>query len=72
MSEITTINIHPTTSKIGSVDFHVWQDENGKWWSCRSGEYQGLYSESDDLGPYNTRSEALEAQQADFEEWSKS
>lgn len=67
MSEqVETINIHPVTSEFGEVNFHLWQKVDG-WYSCRSGEYQGNYSESDDLGPYPTREAALEAQQDDFD-----
>lgn len=64
---VETINIRDEFAPGGSVDFHLWQDESGKWFSCRSGIYQGLYSESDDLGPYNSRQEALTAQQDDLE-----
>lgn len=64
-----TINIHPITSQYGEVNFHIWQEDDG-WYSCRSGEYRGTFSESDDLGPYSTREEALEAQQDDFDTYS--
>jgi hypothetical protein len=60
-----TINISHITSEQGEVNFHIWQDDEG-WWSCRSGEYRGITSESDDLGPFNTRQEALDAQYEDF------
>lgn len=72
MSEqVETINIHPITSEFGSVDFHVWQNAHGKWYSCRSGEYQGAFYESDDLGPFPTREAALEAQQEDFDTYNE-
>jgi hypothetical protein len=66
-SNVETIQIRDEFAPAGSVDFHLWQDEAGKWYSCRSGTYRGLYSESDDLGPYGSRQEALEAQRDDFE-----
>lgn len=66
MSEVETIKINDIWHKNGSTEFHLWQDDDG-WYSCRSGEYRGLYSESDDLGPFDTRQEALEAQRADFD-----
>ena len=59
------------TDEYGKVDFHVWQDDNGKWWSCRTGEFRGIASESDDLGPFDSRQEALDAQQEDFEAWNE-
>jgi hypothetical protein len=61
-----TINIKPITSSGGLVDFHIWHDDEG-WWSCRSGEYRGIASESDDLGPFESESEALSAQKDDYE-----
>lgn len=64
--QVETINKYPMTSQYGKVDFHVWQEKDG-WYSCRSGEYRGIASESDDLGPFDTREAALEAQQDDFD-----
>jgi hypothetical protein len=63
-----TINKFDITSQYGLVDFHAWQDDEG-WWSCRTGEYRGISSESDDLGPFATRQEALDEQQDDFDAW---
>jgi hypothetical protein len=61
-----TINIHPITSKYGQVDFHIWQDDAGDWYSCRSGEYRGITSESDDLGPFDSKAAAIDAQWQDW------
>jgi hypothetical protein len=66
-----TVNIKPITSSEGEVNFHFWQDNNEKWWTCRTGEYRGIASESDDLGPFDTEDEALKEQQADYEATSK-
>lgn len=41
-------------------DLSAWQDENGEWFSCVSGTYKNIYSESDDFGPFETKSEAFE------------
>lgn len=64
-----TINIHSITSEFGKVDFHLWQDGEGDWYSCRSGEFNDVMSESEDLGPFDTRQEALDAQHDDFNEF---
>lgn len=64
---MNVLNYLPITSEVGEVDIHTWQDEEGKWWSCRTGEYRGLYSESDDVGPFDTEGEAIEAQKEEVE-----
>ena len=38
-------------------DITTWQDSDG-WWSCVSGTYRGIYSESDDFGPFAAENEA--------------
>ena len=44
---------------------HIWQDDN-KWYSCRSSTINGIYSESDDLGPFDSRQEAINEQKEDI------
>lgn len=56
------------TIKHNDEEIHLWQGEEG-WYSCRSGYTNGLYSESEDLGPYPTREEALEEQLIDIDEF---
>lgn len=41
-------------------EINTWQDADEKWFSCVSGTYRGIYSESDDFGPFETESEASE------------
>ncbi len=65
-----TINKHPITSQYGQVDFHVWEDDEG-FHTCRTGEWRGIASESDDLGPFNTAEEALQAQEDDFDAYAE-
>ena len=56
-----TFEIRPATHERGSLFFHIWKADDGKYYSCRSGEYRGISSESDDLGPFDTEFEAYEA-----------
>lgn len=65
-NKIETINIKTIFDEDGSLDFHVWKAKDG-WYSCRSGEYRGNYSESDDIGPFDSREDALQAQYNDYE-----
>jgi hypothetical protein len=40
-------------------EIHTWKAD-GKWYSCYSGTYRGIYSESDNFGPFETEGEASE------------
>lgn len=41
------------------VELNVWEGDDGWYW-CVSGVQDGLYSEGDDQGPFDTQEEAKE------------
>lgn len=46
------------TKNLRDYEISIWKDDSNDWWSCISGTYQGIYSESTDFGPFNTENEA--------------
>lgn len=56
-----------TKFRTDGVEFHFWQDAAGDWWTCRSGMLNGIYSESDDIGPFPNQRKAAAAQEEDYQ-----
>jgi len=53
-----------------NTTFHYWNDGQGVY-SSRSSVVNGLYSESDDLGPFTSVKEALDAQEEDYKAYNE-
>lgn len=56
-----------TTKLSDSDELHSWQGEDG-YYACYSGFYQGLISESEDVGPFDSREDAEAAVLDAYEE----
>lgn len=54
------------TASYKKYEIHTWLDDGG-YYSCRSATVNSIYSESDDLGPFDNRSLAFDAQVEDIE-----
>lgn len=75
MSEqVKTKNVEAINNRGTDNQLHVWHNDDpdfGRpgWYACFSGYHNGMYSESDNFGPFDTEAEAWEDIEIQYQEW---